>query len=367
LAIFVTRPYIPSKRKLNEYFDDILSRRQLTNNGPLVRELTTRLESFIGVNNLLLVGSGTLALQVAIRLAKLKGNVLTTPFSFPATTSALVWTGCSPLFQDIDPDTYNIDVQKISESKLKDQNVSGILATHVFGAPCEVEELDRISKSMRIPLLYDSSHCFGVRFEGKSVLSYGDISVLSFHATKIFQTVEGGALIFKTREDYEIASEMINFGYDQKGVLSSVGINAKMNEFEAAMGLALLDEIEIIMAGYQTASEKYNELLSQALGRQKIAPGCDYNYSYFPVLFPSEDTLIRASNSLNKIDVYPRRYFSPSLDTVGAYRSKQRCEVSRDIASRILCLPLYAEIELKDVERISKAINVSLSSRPKRE
>ena len=366
MAIFVTRPYIPSKRKLNAYFDDILSRRQLTNNGPLVRELTTRLESFLGVNNLLLVGSGTLALQVAIRLAKLKGNVLTTPFSFPATTSAIVWSGCRPLYQDIDPYTYNINAKRIEESTFKDHNVSGIIATHVFGAPCEVAELNRISNLMRVPLVYDASHCFGVRIGGESLLTHGDISVLSFHATKIFQTVEGGALILKSPQDYELASQMINFGYDKKGELSSIGINAKMNELEAAMGLAILDDIGFIMDSYQKLSEKYDELLSNVLERQQIASGCDYNYSYFPILFPSEADLLSATRHLNKIEIYPRRYFYPSLDAVEAYRSEQVCNVSRDIASRILCLPLYAELELEDVERISKVINQNLSSSSKR-
>ena len=361
MAIYVTRPYIPPKEKLYEYFDGILARQQLTNNGPLVQLLTARLRDFLGVDHLLLVGNGTLALQIAISLSKLNGNVSTTPFSFPATSSALVWSGCNPLYQDIDPSTFNIDTQTMGINDLKDQNVSGILATHVYGAPCEVDELDRISNAMQVPLLYDASHCFGVKIDGASVLSRGDISVLSFHATKIFQTVEGGALIFKSQEDYEIASQMINFGYDKKGDLSSVGINAKMNEFEAAMGLAILDDIEFIMASYQKVSAKYDELLSNALRRQKISRRCDYNYSYFPVLFPSEDSLLEVISSLNKIDVFPRRYFFPSLDTVEVYRSLEHCRVSRDVASRVLCLPLYAELKLEDVERISKTINDGLS------
>ena len=273
-----------------------------------------------------------------------------------------LWAGCNPFYQDIKPDTYNIDANAIKESILKDRNISGILATHVFGVPCDVEKLGLISKRFRIPLLFDASHCFGVSLEGKSVLSYGDISVLSFHATKIFQTIEGGGLILKNSEDLEIASEMINFGYDQNGALSSVGINAKMNEFEAAMGLAILDDIELIMTNYRKVSETYDELLVQILRRQKILHGCHYNHSYFPVLFPSEETLLKTTERLNKVDVFPRRYFFPSLDSVKAYKSQQICEVSRDIASRILCLPLYADLELKDVERISKTINDSLGS-----
>ena len=353
--ITVTKPYIPDRARLFKYIERALDSRWLTNDGPLVRELTERLGEFLGVENLLLVGNGTLGLQLALRLASCT-RILTTPFSFPATSSAAVWADIQLVYGDIDRGTFNL-VPPEGENNLL---VDGVLATHVFGNPCDVECMARVAKDWEVPLIYDAAHTFGVKIDGSSLLRFGDMSVLSFHATKIFHSVEGGAVTFADSDQYEMAKEMINFGFDAAGRIERVGINAKMNEFEAAMGLAVLHDINTILNAYRVHYEMYDSLLDKSLTRQLVPENVEYNYSYFPICFPSEGAANFAIERLNRIDVYPRKYFSPSLDEVELYGVGPACEVSRSIAARIVCLPIYVDLPDEAIRSICNIINMSL-------
>lgn len=243
--ILVTKTYLPKKEVYQYYVDKIFDSGWITNNGSLVNELENRLCEFLGVDNLLLVSNGTLALQIAMKSLDLKNEVITTPFSFVATTSSLVWEHLTPVFADINATTYNIDVQKITK-KITD-NTSAILPVHVFGNICDVETLENICTINKIKLIFDAAHAFDVKNSKQNVLRYGDASILSFHATKIFHTIEGGAIIFKRREDYEKAKLLINFGISGYDKVDTLGINCKMNEFQAAMGLSILSDMPEVL------------------------------------------------------------------------------------------------------------------------
>lgn len=358
MPITVTKPYIPNRTRLNGYLAKAIDSRQLTNDGPLVKELTIRLEEYLGVENLILVANGTMALQLAIKEIGKVGPVITTPFSFPATTSALLWSGCTPEFHDIDPNTFNIVVEP--EKMISERGVTAILATHVFGNPCDIEKLRTVSSNLDVPLIFDAAGAFSVQYKNESVLNFGDVSILSFHATKIFHSVEGGGLVARDREQYERIKKMINFGYDNKGRVAEVGINAKMNELEAAMGLAVLDEMDEVLERYRERSLLYDELLAESLGRQKIEESSSYNYSYFPVCFPDAAVMAKALDRLLGKDIFPRRYFYPSLDTIPAYGGSGACAISADVASRIVCLPLYADLQIETVREICSTVNECL-------
>ncbi|MDA0524837.1 DegT/DnrJ/EryC1/StrS family aminotransferase [Methanococcoides alaskense] len=353
--INITKPYLPDRKKLNEYIDKIYDTAWLTNNGPLVQELTKRLEEYLGVENLLLVCNGTLALQVAYKVLGIKGNTITTPFSFVATTSSLVWEGIEPIFVDIDPDTFCIDPFKVEDAITV--KTTAIVPVHVFGNACEVEEIESIAKKHNLKTIYDGAHAFGVKYKGESLLSCGDATTLSFHATKLFHTIEGGAIIFKNREDYERAKLMINFGINDSNLIAELGINAKMNEFQAAMGLCVLDEMDIILEQRSEIWDYYENALKDHVQLQKRHLQCTNNYSYFPVLFESKERLMKVKAAMNTNGINPRRYFSPSLDNLGYLKPKELQTVSGDIANRVLCLPLYPSLpidKMKEIIDISK-------------
>lgn len=352
--IYVTRPHLPDRARLDSYLDRVYGSNQLTNNGPLLRELTERLENYLGVTNLLLVANGTIALQLALRLLKIEGRVITTPFSFPATTSAIIWQGAQPVFADIDAETFNVDPAEVAAGL--EEPAGGMLVTHVYGNPCDVDALDQLAKKANVPLIYDAAQAFGVR-GATSVLLHGDISILSLHATKIFHTLEGGALVIRDDALFEEAERMINFGFGDGGEILGVGINGKMNEFEAAMGLAMLDEIQYIQEGLKRVYSIYEENLPESLLRPRWHSGYSRSHSYCPVLFDSESTLLRVQARLHEHEIYPRRYFRPSLDTVDVYGHPGNCEVSQDIVNRILCLPQYAALEDQQVLEICGLIH----------
>jgi len=332
----VTKSYLPNKEKYQSYVDQIYASGWLTNNGPLVQKLEERLSKYLGVKHVICVANGSLALQLSYKALGLKGEVITTPFSFVATTSTLVWEGLKPIFADINPYTYNLDPQNIE--KLITKETSAIVPVHVFGNPCEVDKIQEIANKHNLKVVYDAAHAFGVQQKGKSVLSYGDISTLSFHATKIFHTIEGGAVITNNDEIANKIRLLINFGIAGPASIESQGINAKMNEFEAAMGLCNLDEIENIHAKRSKIWNKYQKELMSSVEFQKWNNYSVNNYSYAPVLFDSEKQLLAVNRKLHQNDISPRRYFYPSLDSL---ETIQFCKISRDISSRILCLPLY--------------------------
>ena len=357
--INVTKTYLPDKQKYQCYIDEIYENGWITNNGPLVQRLEQRLAEYLGVKNIVLVSNGTVALEIAYRTLELKGFVITTPFSFVATTSSLVTNGLLPIFADINPETFNIDPHKIEASITK--NTSAILGVHVFGNACEVEKIEQIAKQNNLKVIYDAAHAFDVKYKGKSVLNYGDISTLSFHATKLFHTIEGGALIINDDDLVQKARYLINFGIENFESIPELGTNAKMNEFEAAMGLCVLDDIEKIKRNRKNILDTYQSLLRELVLFQEQNTNATENYSYFPIVLKNEDQLKKVQSALNEQNIFPRRYFYPSLDTLDYIEPKQEMPISRDISRRILCLPLYAELTPEEQNNIIKVIKNTLT------
>ena len=350
----VTKPYLPSRDKLDSYIDGIYERNWLTNNGPLVQELTRRLEEYLGVENLLLISNGTLALQVAYRTLGVTPEyrssetpeAITTPFTFIATASSLKWEGVQPVFADIDPDTWCLNPTNIEA--VITEHTKAIVPVHVFGNTCDVESIETIAKNNNLKVIYDAAHAFGVKYKNESLLKWGDASTLSFHATKLFHTVEGGAIVFKRKEDLENAKEMISFGITGSGSTNALGINAKMNEFQAAMGLCVLDEIEGVAATRKSALNNYQAGLASDVVFQTRQQESTNNSAYAPVLLSSEEQIKEILTHLSEKEIYPRRYFYPSLEQTNLF-GNQSCPVSNDISKRILCLPLYDDVDTTQV------------------
>ena len=341
--INVTKTYLPDKEKYKKYIDEIYENCWVTNNGTLVQKLEKRLAEYLGVKNIVLVSNGTVALEIAYRTLGLKGFVITTPFSFVATTSSLVTNQLLPIFADIEKNTFNINPKKIE--KLITLNTSTILSVHAFGNACNVEEINKIASKYNLRVIYDAAHAFDVKYKEQSILNYGDISTLSFHATKLFHTIEGGALIINDDELVQKARYLINFGIKNQEEIPHLGTNAKMNEFEAAMGLCVLDDMEKIKNKRKSLIENYKKELKGLVQFQEQNDNATENYSYFPILFKSEKELLKIQKALNSEQIFPRRYFYPSLDTLEYIEPKQECKISRDISKRILCLPVYYDLE----------------------
>jgi dTDP-4-amino-4,6-dideoxygalactose transaminase len=358
LMIHVTKTYLPDKEKYKKYIDEIYKTGWVTNYSPLVQRLEKRLAEYLGVKNVVLVSNGTVALEIAYRTLGLKGFVVTTPFSFVATTSSLVTNQLLPIFADINEKTLNLEPNNIE--KLITPNTSAILPVHVFGNACKVEEIEQIAKKYNLKVIYDAAHAFDVKYKNKSVLNYGDISTLSFHATKLFHTIEGGALIINDDELVQKARYLINFGIKNTEEIPHLGTNAKMNEFEAAMGLCVLDDIKEIKEKRKDILEIYTRELKDLVQFQEQNKNAKQNYSYFPVIFKNEEQLLKVQKALNDKQIFPRRYFYPSLDTLSYIEPKQVCQISRDISKRILCLPIYVDIERDMQNTIIKTIKDNL-------
>jgi dTDP-4-amino-4,6-dideoxygalactose transaminase len=324
----------------------------VTNNGQLVQELEAKLKNHLGVPNLLYTGNGTIVLQMALKALNITKEVITTPFSYVATTNAIVWEGCQPVFVDINPITFCIDASKIEAAITP--NTQAILATHVYGIACDVEAIEVIAKKYNLKVIYDAAHAFGVMYKGKSLLSYGDISTCSFHATKLFHTVEGGCII---ANDNTIDQQLMlyrQFGHVVDDYYS-VGINGKNSEFHAAMGLCVLPEIYNIIADRKKTSLQYDAALLAKVQRPFMDSSLQYNYSYYPILFNCEEQLLRVVESLKKYNISGRRYFYPSLNEL-PFLQKQSCPVSEDFSRRVLCLPLYAGLTQQEVTLILDCI-----------
>jgi dTDP-4-amino-4,6-dideoxygalactose transaminase len=353
--INITKPFLPPKEEYDHYLQGIWNRVWLTNNGPLVNELELNLKKYLGVPHLFFVSNGTIAIQIAIKALKLKGEIITTPFSFVATTSSIVWEGCKPVFVDISPATYNIDPNLIEAAITTD--TSAILATHVFGNPCAVEKIEAVAAKHNLRVIYDAAHAFGTSYKGKSVMQHGDVSTLSFHSTKLYHTIEGGAIV---THDPVIAKEiahMRNFGFNGPEKFFGVGINGKNSEFHAAMGLCNLKYVNQILERRQQLSEEYNRMLkSLKVGKPFLNPEAGFNYAYYPVLFDNEEIVKKMSNALHGVYVYPRRYFYPSLETLNYVKPNQEVKVSSEISTKILCLPLYHDLSMEEVKMICRAI-----------
>ncbi|MDW5562351.1 MAG: DegT/DnrJ/EryC1/StrS family aminotransferase [Methanomassiliicoccus sp.] len=345
----VTRPYLPDKDKYLGYVERCYQSNQLTNNGPLVQELKARLEEYLGVRYLLLVANGTLALQIAYQALGVTGKAITTPFTYVATSSSLRWEGISPIYADIDAGTLNLSPDKAR--KAVEPKVTALVPVHVYGNPCDVEAFEQMADDHDLSVIYDAAHAFGVRLKDRSVLRCGDASVLSFHATKVFHTIEGGAVVFKREEDYEMACRLINFGFDGDRIVD-VGINAKMSELHAAMGLTMLDEMDALLEKRREVHERYEDALSGRFEVPRWNEAATRNYAYYPVLLPSEHDLEVTQRRLNEAGIFPRRYFYPSLDTVGYMPPGGEAPVSRDRACRVLCLPIYPTLAPESQEKV---------------
>ncbi|MCE8025897.1 MULTISPECIES: DegT/DnrJ/EryC1/StrS family aminotransferase [Halomonadaceae] len=367
----VTRPYLPARARLERYLDSIYNSHCLTNNGPLTQQLGERLAEYLDVEHLLLVGNGTLALQIAYRALGVSGptaeegwNAVTTPFSFVATTSSLKWDGGKPAFADIDPDTWCVDAHRVVEAISPCSRA--LVPVHVFGNACNVEHLEAIAARNGLPVIYDGAHAFGVRYKGKSLLRRGDATTLSFHATKIFHCIEGGAIIFRCREDLETARLMTQFGTLQRDRIDAVGINAKLNEFQAAMGLCILDEIDTVLTQRADIWERYRTQLTDWVRLQVWNPKATQNHAYFPIVFESEAVLLQVLTALGARGIEARRYFYPSLDDVAClspaqvhHKGKQQSN-AQSLASRILCLPIYPGLTSQQVDVICETVKESL-------
>lgn len=351
--ITVTKAYLPNKEKYQTYIDRIYKSGWLTNNGTLTQELEKRLASYLGVKNLICVANGSLALQLAYKALELKGDVITTPFSFVATASTLAWEGLNPIFADIDSSSFNIKPDNIGS--LITPTTSAIVPTHVFGNPCEVEKIQDIAEKHNLKVVYDAAHAFGVKYKNQSLLNYGDISVMSFHATKLFHTIEGGAIITNDDKLAKKIRLLINFGITSPTTVESLGINAKMNEMEAAMGLCILDEIGTIHTRRKSIWQAYQQHLTDVTF-QHWNPYSKNNYAYAPMLFESEAKVLEVEARLKGNDIIPRRYFYPSLDTLDYLQVGQVCKISRNIASRILCLPIYHSLEQDELNKVIRIL-----------
>ncbi len=350
----VTKPFLPPREEYEKYIKNIWERNWLTNNGPLVNELELKLKEHLKLNHLLFLCNGTIALQIAIKTLELKGEIITTPFSYVATTSSIVWEGCIPVFVDIHPQTLNIDASKIEEAIT--ERTSAILATHVYGNPCDVEAIAKIAKKHNLKVIYDGAHAFGVTINERSVFEYGDISTTSFHATKLFHTVEGGAAFTKDPALLKTMAYMRNFGHDGPEKFSELGINGKNSEFHAAMGLVNLKHVKDIISKRKVLSQHYKEKLQYL----KISYPCipkelDYNYAYFPVIFETEDQLLRSLKITELSNIFTRRYFYPSLNKL-PYVDVQSVPVSEDISKRVLCLPLYHSLTFEEIDMICRLL-----------
>jgi len=353
--INVTKPFAPPIEEYIKLIEGIWERNWFTNNGPLVNELELLLKEYLNLPHLLFLSNGTIALQIAIKALNLKGEIITTPFSYVATASSIAWEGCKPVFVDIDKESLNIDPLKIEAAITP--STSAIMSTHVYGNPCDIEKIQAIADKHNLKVIYDAAHCFGTLYKGKSVFAYGDISTTSFHSTKLFHTIEGGAVFTNNSELLKKMSYLRNFGHEGPETFAEVGINAKNSEFHAAMGICNLKYIEEIKKSRKRQSERYSQkMINNKLSLIKINPNSDFNYAYFPVIFESESLLLKVEKELNANRVKPRRYFYPSLNTVNVYSDNLKLEVSEDISRRVLCLPLFHSLSLEEVDYISRII-----------
>lgn len=351
----VTKPFLPPLEDYKIYLEGVWKREWLTNMGPLASQLEMDLKDYLKVQHLLYVTNGTVALQMAIKALDLKGEIITTPFSFVATTSSIVWEGCTPVFVDINRDSLNIDATQI-EAAITDKT-SAILATHVYGNPCDVVEIERIAKKHNLKVIYDAAHAFGVEIDGKSIFEFGDISTCSLHATKLYHSVEGGLVITTDPEILKKLASIRNFGISGHETFSELGLNGKNSEFHAAMGLSNLKYIEQISSKRKSIIKRYDDKLQSLRASRPVwHKMSENNASYYAVVFDSEELMLRCKEQLQLNEIGTRRYFYPSLASALPYLQPNAFEVTDDIAKRVLCLPLYFDLTMEEVDLICRLL-----------
>lgn len=356
--INVTKSFFPPLAEYNLILQRVWNNEWLTNRGEITLELENKLKKHLDISNILITNNGTIPIQIALKLLGNNGEIITTPFSYIATTSSILWENCKPIFVDINPDFLSIDETKIEAAITS--KTTAILATHVFGNPCNIEAIEAIAKKHKLHVIYDAAHSFGVKYNNESIFNFGTISTCSFHATKIFHTGEGGAIFTK---DEELAKKIYyshNFGHNGPLEFHGLGINAKISELQSAMGLAVLNHIDIIFENRKNIVNCYNEHLKFKHFRTiRIRKNTKWNYSYYPVIFENEDQLLKVQKKLNDQSIFPRRYFNPSLNTI-SFVNGSKMQISESIASTIMCLPIYHDLSIKDTLRIIDIINETL-------
>lgn len=366
--IYVTRPHLPSLAEVTRLLEGVWERRILTNGGPLHQQLEEELAAYLGVEHISLFANGTLALLIAIKALRLQGEVITTPFSFVATSEALSWNGLEPVFADINPTTYGLDPASIEASITP--RTTAILPVHCYGFPCDVEAIQRIADDYNLRVIYDAAHAFGVECHCGSLLQHGDLSVLSFHATKVFNTFEGGAIICPDAKTKKRIDRLKNFGFVDEVSVAANGINAKMSELHAAVGLAQLPGIDAAIDERQRVAEHYLEQLQDLAGLElpDFRTAKRANYAYFPVRITEQAPHDRDGvlERLRAEGIVPRRYFHPLIPEFQYYRSNasadpRRYPVAERMGKEVLCLPIYPELAEEQVGRIIRAMRSILS------
>lgn len=363
--IYVTQPALPPLEEFTDLLKEIWDSKIITNNGPFHQQFEHALAAYLGVKHISVFSNGTLALITALQVLRITGEVITTPFSFVATTHSLWWNNIKPVFSDIEPDYFNLDPEKV-EAAITPQTTA-IMPVHVYGNPCNLERFQQIADTYGLKLIYDAAHAFGVKVNGNSVLNYGDLSILSFHATKVFNTIEGGAIVSPDAQTKKRIDYLKNFGFAGETTVIAPGINAKMNEIQAAYGLLQLKSIDQIIEKRKRISDLYRVHLKDIRGISFLNPaeGVDYNFAYFPILIdssqfgPSRDMVY---DELKKHDIFPRRYFYPLISQFPTYKglasaSPDNLPVAEEITKKILCLPIYPDLEEKSVLNICAIIN----------
>ena len=353
MSILVTKPFLPPIQAYQNMLERLWQTKMLSNNGEYVQELEASLKTYLQVPNLLYCTNGTIALQLAIKSLGLSKEIITTPFSYVATINSIIWENCTPVFVDINADDLCIDTKKIEEKITK--NTEAILATHIFGHACDVEEIDSIAKQYNLKVIYDAAHCFGSKYKGRSLLSFGDISTGSFHATKLFHTIEGGCLVTNNNEIADTLAAKRDHGFIHKQS-ETFGTNARQSEFHAAMGICNLQFIESILSKRKEDALLYfSKLENTSLSFLVVKEHEEYNHAYFPVIFPDEATLLKAMSLLESNDIFCRRYFYPSLNNL-PYIIKTECLVADDISKRVVCLPMFHDLTNENIELICSLI-----------
>lgn len=353
-SIYVTQPSLAPLEEFNEYLQQIWSTGVMTHNGPFMQQLEKEVSAYEGVPDTICLANGTCAMQLAIRALNLEGEIITTPFTFIATANAIAWERCTPVFVDIDPGTWNIDAEKI-EAAITDKTCA-ILPVHVFSAPCDVVRIQQIADKRGLKVIYDAAHAMCVQVNGKSIMSYGDVSCTSFHATKLFNTCEGGACFTEDKDLAARIRRMRFFGFDEQKEIVDDGMNAKMTEISAALGLANLKHLDDVRKNRREKYELYQSLLADRdyIAFQEFYPE-EYNFSYLPVLFDTEARLCQTLEKLAPEKIFPRRYFHPSLHDLDLFE-KIELPVAKSVASRIACLPLYNNLTNDAIRKICRLV-----------
>ncbi|MEH6549063.1 MAG: DegT/DnrJ/EryC1/StrS family aminotransferase [Pseudomonadales bacterium] len=361
--IFVTRPLMPPLEEFIPYLKEIWGNKILTNDGPFHKQLEQALADYLGVEHISLFANGTTALIIALQILGISGEVITTPYSFVATAHSLLWNNITPVFVDIVPDTCNLDPEKIEEAITP--LTTAIMPVHCYGNPCEVERIQKIADNNGLKVIYDAAHAFGVQYKGQSLLRYGDLSVLSFHATKVFNTFEGGAIVCPDAKTKMQIDQMKNFGFYDEITVDSLGINGKMSEINAAFGLLQLQYIDNALVRRREIEAQYRKLLANVAGIRLLPKRDDtiYNSSYFPILVERDYPLSRDGlyETMKNFGIYGRRYFYPLISDMPMYRElpsavQGSLPVSKGIAEKVICLPIYPELTFEKISRVVSII-----------